>query len=360
MTKHFLIPVCILVSLASFYTPAAHGANVYSLATSCDVVVVGTVSSSTETATNVSFDIAVQIVLKGTASSATVHVSHPWLRGGIGSNTNGPTTFTQTIEGMWCLQPGASTDWDVLELTGPDGTVHGLFLPAAATLPAAYQIQAALPDTLLFYIAAGVEAADANPATAIGAAGGAQASSLQIVANRFMGMSNPEFQLAGLAALLSLQPSAISSVSALWPSISGNPRRSFLVFAIRETFRDPAPSSVQELVQLASLSPELREAAIHALSSIHTKESLPFLAGLLTSSDPNEQARGVFGLSSFANACPAQTPANVVSMAYLQCSNQGTYSTPQTTANFASPGTPSGQVVTFWINWWNQNQASLQ
>jgi hypothetical protein len=87
-----------------------------------------------------------------------------------------------------------------------------------------------------------------------------------------MSMSNPEFQLAGLAALLPTQPSLIGSVASLWPSISGNPRRSFLVFAIRETFRDPAPSSIQQLVQLASLSPELREAAVHAISSIHTKE----------------------------------------------------------------------------------------
>jgi hypothetical protein len=272
----------------------------------------------------------------------------------------GSPTITQTIDGIWCLQAGASADWDVQGLAGPDGLFVSLFLPAAAALPTAYQVQAALPDTLLFYLAAGVEANGMHPELAIGAAGGAQPSSVQIVANRFMSMSNPEFQLAGLAALLPMQPSLIGSVATLWPSISGNPRRSFLVFAIRETFRDPAPGSIQQLVQLASLSPELREAVVHAISSIHTKESLPFLATLLTSADASEQARGVFGLSSFANVCPAQGPANVQSMKYLQCGNQGPYSTPGTVANFASPGTPSQQVVSFWINWWNQNQAALQ
>jgi len=243
---------------------------------------------------------------------------------------------------------------------GPDGFIGSLYWPAAATLPAVYQIQAPLPDTLLFYLAAGVEASGVNPGTAIGAVHGAQTSSIQIVANRFMSLSNPDFQLAGLAALLPLQPSAISSVAALWPSISSSPRRFLLVFAIRDAFRDPAPSSIQQLVQLASLSPEMREAAIHALSSIHTKESLPFLATLLTSADGSERARGVFGLSSFANVCPAESPANVQSMAYLKCSKQGPYSTPETITNFASPGTPSDQGVSFWINWWNQNQAALQ
>jgi hypothetical protein len=129
---------------------------------------------------------------------------------------------------------------------------------------------------------------------------------------------------------------------------------------VRSGLRDPSPASINQLVQLASLSPERREAAIHAISSIHTREFLPFLASLLTSSDPKEQARGVFGLSSFANVCPAETPANVVSMAYLQCANNGPYSTADTASNFATPGALGSQVVSFWINWWNQNQAALQ
>jgi hypothetical protein len=359
MTKRLSIAICMLVPLSLLNAPRAYGATVAQIGAMCDVVVVGTVGSWTETATNVSFDIGVQSILKGAAVPASVHVSHMWARAGFGSPADEVSTFKQTIEGLWCLQPGVSTDWDVEGLTGPDGVFAGLFLPAAPTLPAEYQGQAALPDTVLFYLAAGVEANGMHPEIAIGAAGGAQTSSIRIVANRFMSMSNPEFQLAGLAALLPTQPSLIGSVAALWPLISGNPRRSFLVFAVRETFRDPAPNSVQQLIQLTSLAPELREAAIHALSSIHTQQALPFLAGLLTSSDPNEQARGVFGLSSFANGCPAQTPANVQSMAYLQCSNQGPYSSAGTVANFVTPGSPSAQMVAFWANWWNQYQAAL-
>jgi hypothetical protein len=363
MTKHFFISVCLGVFLSPIYTAVGRGADVAYIATGCPVVAVGTLTSRNETATNVSFNLSIQRVLKGSAPG-TVNVSHNWTRGGLLIGAPPTITVTYVSVGIWCLQPpGASADWGVQPINGPDGLFVSMSWPAVATLPAAYQAQvqnAPLADTLLFELAAGVEADGFNPAIAIGAAQGAQSSSLQFVANRFAASSNPEFQIAGLAGLITVQPSAIGSVSGIWPSISSSPRRFDLLFAIRESFRDPSPASINALVQLASLSPEMREAAIHAISSIHSQASLPFLASLLTGSDPKEQARGVFGFSSFANVCPAETPANVVSMAYLQCANNGPYSTAETIANFTSPGTPGSQVVQFWINWWNQNQAALQ
>jgi hypothetical protein len=362
MTKHFFISVCLAASLLPLYTAVGRGANVAYMATSCPVVAVGTSTSRIDSATNLAFNLSIQRVLKGSAPGS-VNVSHNWRRVGIVIGGPQTITVTHTSVGIWCLQPGASADWDVQPINGPDGMFASMSWPAVATLPAAYQAQvqsAPLADTLLFELAAGVEARGMNPAIAIGAAQGAQGSTLQFVANRFAASSNPDFQIAGLAGLIPVQPSAVGSVSGLWPSIGSNPHRFFLVAAIRESFRDPSPASVNQLAQLASLSPEMREAAIQAISSIHSQASLPFLASLLTSSDPKEQARGVFGLSSFANVCPAENPANVVSMAYLQCANDGPYSTADTTSNFASPGTPGSQVVQFWINWWNQNRAALQ
>jgi len=364
MIKHLFISACFPASLLPLYTAVGRAADVDYMVTSCPVIAVGTTASRNETRTMVSFGLSVQRVLKGPLFSGTVNVSHQWSGGVGGFRIGGSPVITQTIVGIWCLKPGASGGaWDVQPINGPDGLFVSMFWPAAPTLPAAYanQVQnVPSADALLFELAAGVEAAGMNPATAMGATQGAQASSVQFIANRFVASPQPDFQIAGLTALIPLQPSAIASVAALWPSISSNPHRYDLVVAIRETFRDPSPASIQHLVQLASLSPEMREAAIHAISSIHTQASLPFLASLLTSSDPKEQARGLFGLSSFANTCPAVTPANVVSMGYLQCANNGPYSTADTVANFAAPGTPSAQTVSFWINWWKQNQAALQ
>ena len=104
-----------------------------------------------------------------------------------------------------------------------------------------------------------------------------------------------------------------------------------------------------------------REKLDTALAAIHTRETLPFLATLLTSSDSEERMKGVFGLSSFANGCPSQTPANVASMGYLQFSNPSPYRTPATIANFgflSAPTVQEGQLVSFWLSWW-AGQADL-
>ena len=364
MTKHSLISTFLAASLFPLYTVTGHAADVDYMATSCPVIAVGTMPSRTESATDVSFDLSIQRILKGPAVPGVINVSHNWARKNIVISDTPTITVVDTVVGIWCLTPAPSAGaWDVEPINGPDGLFISMFLPAAAVLPAVYAHQAQsvpLADTLFFELAAGAEVAGWNPSAAIGAAHRVQNSSLQFVAGRFLASPNPDFQIAGLAALIPLQPSAINSVSRLWPSISSNPHRYDLVVAIRETFRDPSPGSIEQLIQLASLSPEMREAAIHAISSIHTQASLPFLASLLVSSDPKEQARGVFGLSSFANVCPAVTPANVVSMEYLRCAKNGPYSTTDTIAHFATPGTPGDEVVSFWVNWWRQNQAALQ
>lgn len=133
--------------------------------------------------------------------------------------------------------------------------------------------------------------------------------------------------------------------------------RSFALSALRNDFRATDAASIQQLAILAetpSIDPEVRAAAVRALSSIHTKEALPFLASLLSSADAEEARRGVFGLSSFANGCPPQTPDNVKSMDYLQFKNPSPYRTKETMSAFLSPNGPSAQVA-FWQQWWKQH-----
>ena len=93
---------------------------------------------------------------------------------------------------------------------------------------------------------------------------------------------------------------------------------------------------------------------------MHTQETLSFLAGLLGSPDPYEQGRAVYGMSSFANGCPPQTPDNVKSLDYLVFKDPAPYRTKETVANFAfggddvagnSPG--SKRLASFLLDWWN-------
>ena len=154
MTKQTFVISCLLASLSLLCVSRAHGASVGYVASNCDNIVVGTVTSRNQTATAVSFDIAPSAILKGTAGPGSIHVSHLWSRGGI--VIGDMPLITQTINGIWCLTASASAGFDVKAINGPDGFFVSLFWPAAATMPAAYQVQnVALADTLLFELAAG-------------------------------------------------------------------------------------------------------------------------------------------------------------------------------------------------------------
>ena len=345
-----------------------HGGRIDEFAARADVIIVGTVTTRIESPTNVSFDINVERVLKGDLAVQKVHVSHQWVRAGGVIFDPTPTQVDQRIRAIWCLQRTGSSDWEVLPVGGgPKSFVGGLFWPVSATLGPDYQYPTgtALYDTLTFEIAAGREM-DGHPEEMLGATGSVNTPALQTVFGHLLNHQKPTFQAIGLAGMLmGSQPGTIAQLTRLWPSLKVEPNRHYVLSALRDSFRDSTPGSVQQLAQLAGVSTtsaELRRAAVWALAAIHTKEALPFLASLLLSSDPDEQARGVVGLSSFANGCPSQTPDNVKSMEYLQFKNPSPYRNADTMANFAIGGinippgdTHLAQLVSFWISWWKQH-----
>ena len=109
-------------------------------------------------------------------------------------------------------------------------------------------------------------------------------------------------------------------------------------------------------------SGELRNAIVRALAAIHTRETLHFLAGLLSSPSAGDRMSAVIGLSSFVNGCPPQTPDNVASMEYMQFKNSSPYRTPETIAAFAFAPVDSereNELVQFWTAWWQDHEAGI-
>ena len=160
-------------------------------------------------------------------------------------------------------------------------------------------------------------------------------------------------RVSGLASSLYWErDDAISALAAQWPAVKLEPDAKRVVWALRDGFRDTRPGPVSELVAFAARSTgEIREAAVNALASIHSREALPFLAGLLQSSDDWERMRGVFGLSSFANGCVPQRVEDSKTLRFLQF-GPSPYRTKDTEANFGR-GVPEG--VAFWQSWWNSH-----
>ncbi|HLH41901.1 MAG TPA: hypothetical protein VKV74_02855 [Bryobacteraceae bacterium] len=345
---------------------AAHAAGVDYFSSLADAVVVGSVPVRVEGPTEVSFSIQIARVLKGNVSGTRASVTHPWVRHVILAP---PTvTVTTVLSGLWFLKASSSTAWDVLE-SRPSmrGSVYGLFLPAMQVAPSgpfAYPPATSMSDALVCEVAAGIQAApsgspDADVATLLAAMDVADTPAVRSVLASYLGSTNATYAAAGLAGSLGRAvPGSALRLASLWPIISGAKESSLVVSALRDGWRDSTPASVIQLRSFAAAQPpgDIRAAAVRALAAIHSKETLPFLASLLTSSDTGEQERAIYGISAFANSCPMQTPANVVSMAYLQCSASGPYGTPDTLAHFGfRPGSASEQsgLASYWQAWWD-------
>jgi hypothetical protein len=355
-TRTALICVASAISL--------HAAGLDYLAAKADAIVIGSISSRAESSTDVSFTINVSRILSGNVSGQTVSIIHPWvglLRGTTSS------TINQPLSGIWFLKMGSSGTWDVLTVRGTWArTVLGLFLPGLPTPPSPPYVYAAdtpTVDALVYEVAAAFQSAnnqDPDPRWLLGSLYMIDSPAVRSVLTTFSASGEPTLQTIALAGKLERSiPGAISSLVSLMPSLSINdPNRPLIVSALRDLWRDSTPAAIQQLVSYAAglhTGSDIRAAAIRALAAIHTKATLRFLAYLLSSDDAAEQERAVYGLSSFANGCSMQTPANVVSMAYLNCVEPSTYKTAETAKNFAfqqAPLNARSARLTFWQGWW--------
>lgn len=354
-----IFALCLVVSVS--------GADLTDLTKTADAIVVGAINSRFEDADRVSFDLSVERVLKGDPAIKLFHISHPWTRRGVVFSDKPTEPINAAIHGLWLLHRTASGDWDILPANGPDGMIFNLFLPAAQILPQRYAPNNAanVLDRLVIEFAAGAEAEGNRVRTVVELLKTTQTPAISTVTAAYLTSPIPAFQSAGIAiALAQNQPNSIATLMRLWPTISQDPARGQIVTSLRDSYRDLSPAAVKQLGAMTNDArfSELRPAAIRALAAIHTKEALPVLAGLLQSNDPEERMTGVFGLSSFANGCPAQTPDNVVSMEYLQFKSPSRYRKPDTIAHFAfrrGPAEQETELTSFWLNWWNEHQSEL-
>jgi hypothetical protein len=333
-------------------------------------VVIGSVETGTDGPAQVTFKVHVSRVLTGDTrlSGQDIAVVHNWTRSGRFV----PAVFpvNQIPSGMWFLTGGAASGWDVIESRpSRHGTFLALFLPAGAAPPAGafgYGPGTPLTDALVYEVAAGVDLAGEDPEILSGAfaslntPAGLDSAAIRKVLAAGVVSGDPALQAVALAGNLERQvPNAVQQLADSWPAINMDRHVESVIFALANMWRDTTPTSVQQLAAFAvGIQPgaEIRKAAARALAAIHSRETLPFLASLLSSADPTEQERAVYGISAFANGCPVQTPNNAVSMSYLQCNQASAYRTAATTANFAfRPGSPQREadLVSSWQNWWD-------
>lgn len=355
----------IIVSLmASSFLKAAISDDTISKA---DIIVVGSIASGTETDQNVSFDLSVIRVIKGNDIPQQLHVNHDWMRRGA-MVPAGSMTIDFHTPGIWLLKKTTGDNLDVLPGNEPDGILTNLCLPAVEQLPSAYQYlsSVSVAEKVVLEAGAGVQKSMVAPLQFLDSLGDVNSPTVDRILTGFLQSPDPSFRVVGLSGLLVRNaPGSVSKLVQMWPTNRDNHYTPLVISAVRNSFRDTSPESVQQLVAMAndpSSTGDLRAAIIWALKAMHTKESIPFLASLLSSKDASERMDAVIGISSFANGCPAQTPANVASMEYMHFTNPSPYRTPETIAAFAfGPVTSEreAELVDFWTGWWNKNKAGF-
>lgn len=106
----------------------------------------------------------------------------------------------------------------------------------------------------------------------------------------------------------------------------------------------------------------LRKCAAYALRAIHSKETLTYLAQLCDSESQELRYDCVIGMASFANSLPVQNSQNVKNIGWANSESKGPYTTDETLKNFPSLELytkEESKYVGFWKNWWEENKAIL-
>jgi hypothetical protein len=314
------------------------------------------------------FTLEVSRVVKGDPAVVGSVIPVDWTSGG--GIRGSLASFAASGNGLWFLQR-SSSGWLLLPFVDGGVALSDTFipLPSGPILSAyAYAATAPLSDKVASEVSFAIEAANGGGAQLSGLQHGLldQLNSpvIQRLYNRMSASASPNQKILGLSGLIrGGSAEALSAALQATSSFGDYPfETGVLSESIRNEFRATDANSVEILGQIATEprgpSLPLREAASHALASIHTKQALPYLAALLDDPDSNLKSEGVGGLGAFANGLPVQTPANITSLGYLQRPASAPYMTDETVANLVlGPGADA--YLSFWKTWWLQNRVAL-
>ena len=373
--RHFSTTLGALIfSVATAYASISGQRSFKELEQTADLIVVGSVSGGTKSGSTLSFSIQVERVIKGNSAMTGTQIAVDWTPEPQGGPPEaGPPRLTG--HGLWFLTRSPSA-WELQPVANNGVPFTSAYIPEppGTSLTAyTYSPGAALSDKVASEISGAIETATASGGTTYLLSLYKLLDELQspVTQQLWSRLSVSELmnqKLFGLGGLIrsgntgALQAAFESASSfASYPLEAG-----ILLQSIRGDFRATDSNSVGLLGRIATqvdCPSDLRHAAAKALASIHSKDALPYLAALLDDQDRGLRAEGIGGLASFANGLPVQTPANTVSLGYLQLPTSAPYKTDDTVAHLilALPSTAPDEssYLSFWKSWWSQNRGSL-
>jgi hypothetical protein len=177
--------------------------------------------------------------------------------------------------------------------------------------------------------------------------------------SQLLSSSDARARTTGLAGQIRAgSPSALALLAATSPSSFGSDSQDALSMAICGYSKLDASgiAALGALSQTAGYADSVQFCATHALRSIHSAATLPYLAQLLDSTSLRLQYEAVAGIASFVNGFSVQTTANVSNLGGLTEDpiKAAQLATPETRSNFPTIKAFNEQpavYTAFWKVW---------
>lgn len=343
-----------IAAIAAAMSAASYAYPIQWLTARSDAIVIARSSGELKTGRLVMFNLTVDRAFKGDARPGDV-LSIVWESpNDVGIGPNPPS-----YRGLWFLQR-TQRGWECLSAQdNPIGLVAHLFYPVPESgLPAelAYTEDAELDVKLLLEVGA---AKHRDATVVVSAAQGMRSPDVLRVFRHLARSQDPETMLAGIsgllvrgdvAALLELERHA----AAVGPTLAGGG----VVGVVGSSYRQADSVSINALGRMATSKETprpLAEAAAQALYSMHTAETLPYLAILLDSDEPMLQQYAVQGFGFFANGIGQMSKEDARSMAHLARRARTSYETEETKRYLGFNASRRDEFVSFWRSWWESH-----
>lgn len=350
--------------VAALLMAAACALNGTSIADQASTVVVGEILSGQQSGRSANFTLSIVRTLKGSASpGSTIGVNAAVSQSAYRDLTGSyGMWFVGTAGGQSTLLPVQAGLFDSAYYPLSKGVSPAVL---ATTAPAV-----SLDDQIALETAAALQSYSTPlqfQLLTAGLLGTADSPLTQNVFELLHTSADPELRFVSLARWLRNRndTSALAELANNVSLTSGLKATFFLVPAVLGRL-DSNPVAIGYLGKIAgSTQPDLQRAAATALTHIHTRETLPFLAQLLDSGDAPTREAAMRGMSRFVDNLPITTPDNILSGKAPLQKGTAPYRTSQTDRYSLSARSlaqaPEGEpaFLQFWKSWWMTMKGQL-
>lgn len=273
---------------------------------------------------------------------------------------------------MWFLRK-AGAEWVLLPVQNGffDTAYYPLSKAASPAMITTNSRPATVGDQITVELAAALQSHTSNPLQfhllASNLLSAAASPVTEDVFQFLRSSSDPELRFVGLARLLRNKDDT-SALAEVANSVNLAHRLKATFFVVPGVLGrlDSDPTAIGYLGTIATSSNlDLQRAAATALMYIHTRDTLPFLANLLDSSDPTTREFAMRGLSRFVANLPIATQENILSGRASLQQEPAPYRTPDTdryslaTRSLAQVPESEAMCLQFWKAWWGTMRDKL-